>query len=265
MIAIRLNARILDIIPFLLLYSPLRLAFADTCRYIRAQPNDGCESLAGRCGITVTELEKYNPVANFCSSILIDEVVCCSEGTLPDLSPQPNQDGSCAVYTVKLGNTCSSIAEANNMTVADINARNNETWGWSGCDYLTPDQTLCLSFGAPPMPGPIPNALCGPQVPGTRKPDNMSTLADLNPCPLNACCDNWGQCGVTDEFCTRNPSDTGAPGSTKPGSISCISNCGTNITNNGAAPFNFRHIGYFEASNMERPCLHMAVSTPYSS
>lgn len=254
----------LTIIIFILLYSPFTLVSANTCRYIRAKPNDGCEALAGRCGITVTELEKYNPAANFCSSILVDEVVCCSEGTLPDLTPQPNPDGSCVAYTVKKGDTCSSIAESKGMTIADIRARNHQTWGWSDCELLTPDQVICVSIGTPPMPGSIPNAICGPQVPGTPKPDNMSTLASLNPCVLNGCCDNWGQCGNTEEFCTPNPSDTGAPGSRKPGTISCISNCGTNITNNKVAPFDFRHIGYFEASNMERPCLHMAVSNCFS-
>ena len=37
------------------------------------------------------------------------------------------------------------------------------------------------------MPAPVKNAICGPQVAGTQKPDNMSTpgaLASLNPCPL---------------------------------------------------------------------------------
>lgn len=248
------------IIFFAFHYWTFNPVLAETCRYIRANPGDGCDALAKRCEITVDELKRYNPASNFCSSILMNEVVCCSKGTLPDLSPQPNPDGSCVAYTVVTGDSCASIAENNDMKVEDIRARNNDTWGWSDCQFLIPSQVLCLSFGAPPMPEALPNAICGPQVPGTKKPDNMSTLASLNPCPLNTCCDNWGQCGITAEFCTENPSDTGAPGSTKPKTISCISNCGTNITNNNAAPIEFLRVGYFEASNMERPCLHMAVS-----
>lgn len=41
------------------------------------------------------------------------------------------------------------------------------------------------------MPNTISNAVCGPQKPngearGTKK------LADMNPCPLNVCCNVWG-------------------------------------------------------------------------
>lgn len=38
------------------------------------------------------------------------------------------------------------------------------------------------------MPAPFKNAVCGPQVPGTQKPENISSpgaLASLNICPLN--------------------------------------------------------------------------------
>lgn len=45
------------------------------------------------------------------------------------------------------------------------------------------------------MPDPIPNAMCGPQVPGTDTPSDTSrkALAKLNHCPLNVCCNIWGQ------------------------------------------------------------------------
>lgn len=33
-----------------------------------------------------------------------------------------------------------------------------------------------------------PQAVCGPQKPGTAQPGPGINLADLNPCPLNACC-----------------------------------------------------------------------------
>jgi hypothetical protein len=65
------------------------------------------------------------------------------------------------------------------------------------------------------MPAPLANAVCGPQKPGTKKPDNMDDIQKLNPCPLNACCDSWGQCGITAEFCTDT--NTGAPGTAKLG------------------------------------------------
>lgn len=54
--------------------------------------------------------------------------------------------------------------------------------------------------------------MCGPQVPGTQRPTNDTDIKDLNPCPLNVCCNVWGQCGTTDDFCIYNPADTKAPG-----------------------------------------------------
>ena len=49
------------------------------------------------------------------------------------------------------------------------------------------------------------------KVPGTTQPANPNSSWDwalLNQCPLNACCDQWGQCGITPDFCTN----TTAPG-----------------------------------------------------
>jgi hypothetical protein len=105
------------------------------------------------------------------------------------------------------------------------------------------------------MPAPVANAICGPQKPGTTKPSDTSgaTLSKLNPCPLNACCDVWGQCGITAEFCTN--SSTGAPGSAKPGTNGCISNCGTDVVKSGA-PGSFIKLGYYEGFGMDRACLY---------
>lgn len=52
------------------------------------------------------------------------------------------------------------------------------------------------------MPAPVANAICGPQVPGTVTAPAGTNLSTFNQCPLNACCDKWGQCGTTVEFCT---------------------------------------------------------------
>ncbi|KAJ5195437.1 uncharacterized protein N7498_008875 [Penicillium cinerascens] len=123
------------------------------------------------------------------------------------------------------------------------------------------------------------NALCGPQVnyplslnltyanlmvqkvPGTIQPDGpVSNWTNLNPCPLNACCDIWGQCGITPEFCTSSPADTGNPGTARRGTNGCISNCGTKITNNNEPVLSPRRIGYFEAWNKQRECLNMDIS-----
>ena len=85
----------------------------------------------------------------------------------------------------------------------------------------------------------------------------------MNPCPLKTCCNVWGQCGTTDDFCTI--SSLGPPGTSEPGKNGCISNCGITTTNNGIAPKEFISIGYFEGWNKERPCLTMDVTQVGSS
>ncbi|KAH7211590.1 hypothetical protein DER44DRAFT_821519 [Fusarium oxysporum] len=92
-------------------------------------------------------------------------------------------------------------------------------------------------------------------------PTGNKKLADLNPCPLKACCNIWGQCGTTRDYCTISKSTTGNPGTSKPGENGCISNCGMKIVNNEKAPDSFKKIAYYESWNQDRPCMHMDVRT----
>ncbi|EEA25067.1 conserved hypothetical protein [Talaromyces marneffei ATCC 18224] len=164
---------------------------ADTCSYTTVVSGDGCASLATRCGITAAELSTYNPSPTLCSTLAVGEIIYCSAGSVPDLSPQPSSDG------------------------------------------------------------------CGPQVSGTTRPSNWSDISSLNPCPLNACCDIWGQYGITPEFCTITQSSTGAPGTAVANTNRCISNCGTEIVNNSTSAGELFSIGYYEAFGVSRPCLVM--------
>lgn len=163
------------------------------CRTIEVHSGDSCGSLAKRCDISGHDFEKYNPGPHLCSTLQPLQHVCCSPGGLPDLKPKPNPDGSCHTYTAKHGDYCAAIAAAHDLTVSIINDMNRNTWGWEGCANLQAGQTFCLSRGTPPMPSPVEGAVCGPQVNGTKPPKDMSHLAELNPCPLNACCDKWGR------------------------------------------------------------------------
>ncbi|ORY65428.1 uncharacterized protein BCR38DRAFT_432750 [Pseudomassariella vexata] len=107
------------------------------------------------------------------------------------------------------------------------------------------------------MPTAIDGAVFGPQVPGPQRPNNGTELADLNQCPLNACCDIWGQ------YCTDTRKDGAASGTAAPDTNGCISNCGTKIINS-ESPGKFSRVAYFEAWNYEQECLHMSPdqSTP---
>ncbi|KAL4937116.1 hypothetical protein BDV06DRAFT_227257 [Aspergillus oleicola] len=231
------------------------------CEAIQVEADDGCWALADRCGITQDKLGEYNPGDDFCTTLELDQWVCCSEGDLPDLSPQPGEDGSCFSYSVKEGDDCWAIGDEHYITEDDIYDYNGNTWGWAGCgEGLQEGQLICLSDGDPPMPAPLTNATCGPQVEGTERPTDGTELKDLNPCPLSVCCNVWGQCGVTSDFCIEAPADTGAPGTSLPGANGCVSNCGMEIVNNDEPPSEFAHVAYFEAWNPDRPCLHMDVT-----
>ncbi|KAK5995000.1 Killer toxin subunits alpha/beta-like protein [Cladobotryum mycophilum] len=163
--------------------------------------------------------------------------------TLPVLAPTPGLDGSCESYNVGLSNFCAAIANAHGITVTQLEGFNDgKTWGWNGCDQLVVGLLICLSEGTPPLPAPVSNALCGPIVPGTRYLHYGQTLSDLNPCPLNACCDIWGQYGNTLDHCLTNPGPRGNPASR------------TRI------PIGHTSIAYYESWNWDRPCLNYRVS-----
>ncbi|CAG8890307.1 unnamed protein product [Penicillium egyptiacum] len=228
------------------------LVSRDQCKTQKVQQDDSCAALAKKCGISGADFTKYNSAKGFCSRLSPGQHVCCSSGSMPDFRPKPNKDGSCATATVADGESCSTIAAANSLTNEDIESFNKKTWGWNGCKKIFKDAVICISKGSPPMPAEVPDAECGPQVPGTKPPKDMSTLADLNPCPLNACCNTFGHCGTIDEFCTDT--NTGAPGTAKPGTNGCISNCGTKIVK-GNAPSEYRSIGYYEGYQFNRDCL----------
>lgn len=162
-----------------------------SCREIQVVAGDGCASLATRCGITPAQFTSYNPSSTECSTLTAGEWVCCSTGTLPSHAPPPGSDGTCATYYVNMGDDCNYIAASHSLTVATLNSLNTNTWGWTGCNPLASYINICLSTGNPPLPAPVSNAVCGPLVPGTKAPAAGKTLASLNPCLLNACCDIW--------------------------------------------------------------------------
>lgn len=100
----------------------------------------------------------------------------------------PQDHGVCYIYTIQGGDTCASIAADHGITVADIEKYNTNTWAWYGCDGAWyQGNFICLGPGEPPMPVALPQATCGPQVPGTTRPSSFSELAGLNPCPSSEC------------------------------------------------------------------------------
>lgn len=234
-----------------------------TCKYIQVNDGDDCWSIAkNRCGIEPEQLYKFNGGSDaFCPKLVEKQPLCCTKGTLPDLRPKKNADGSCAWHSVADGELCASIAAANFLKEEDINKFNvGKTWGFAGCKRLLKNQRICLSDGTPPFPAENPDAQCGPQKPGSKPPTDGTKLADMNPCPLNVCCNTWGFCGTTPEFCVDTTVDD-TPGTAKNGTNGCISNCGLDIVNNKEGPASFSKIAYYESWNTySRSCLFMDVT-----
>lgn len=212
-----------------------------TCTYITQQSGQYCADLATRCGITLTQLYSYNPtLGSSCQGLIAGQKVCCTSG---GLAPPPNSNGTCATYTVIQNDTCNSIGANNGLTNAQIESFNKETWGWLGCADLQLKANICLSTGTPPPPIANPLSTCGMTAPG--KLFNSS-------CPLNACCSQFGFCGVTSEFCSTTTSATN-----NPGTVGCQSNCQMDYKATSGPPDQFLKIGYWEEFQWKRPCLNM--------
>ncbi|KAH8130894.1 hypothetical protein LI328DRAFT_150253 [Trichoderma asperelloides] len=221
---------------------------------------DGYTSLASKSKLAPADFTALHPDKNFCSSLAVGQPVCCTRGKLPDLKPKPGKDGSCATYTIKPDDGCSTIAASHGLTQKDIEDFNKKTWGWTGCNQLFQGSVICLSTGTPPFPASVGDAQCGPTVPGTKMPQGSTSddWAKINPCPLNVCCNIWGKCGFTDDFCILSKSVTGAPG-TSGVKNGCIASCGRDIVK-GSAPQKTLRVAYFESWNGNRKCLAMDVN-----
>ena len=227
------------------------------CKKKTVVSGDTCPSLAKACGISLDKFYEYNS-KSICNNLQINSKVCCTDGSL---KPQPYDNGTCYTYTTQPDDTCYDIGLIWSIKADDIADFNDgTTWGWNGCGSLSAGQNICLSKGNPPTPAVLPNAVCGPQVPDTKFDGpikNAQDLASLNPCPLNSCCNIWGQCGIDSTFCTKSKGPTGNPGTSKPGIFGCVSNCGTDIVNNDEGPKEYQRVGYYESYNWDRKCLHM--------
>ncbi|KAH8894612.1 glycoside hydrolase, partial [Thozetella sp. PMI_491] len=244
-----------------------RIGRRGLCTLTTVQGGDTCTTLAARCGISLADFEKYNPDPTLCaatsSSLMPDQYVCCSDGGMDDLIPKVGADGICFTYHIVEGDTCGSIAGQRGLKVQDIDDFNKgKTFAWYGCDKLLVDTNICLSEGKRPMPYPNKDAVCGPTVVGSDSTyvESNDDLINLNPCPLNACCNVWGNCGISGDFCNEAAGPEGNPG-TSALTNGCVSSCGTDIVNTGTAPASYQRVGYYETWNFNRPCLWMSAAS----
>lgn len=62
---------------------------ATTCKATTVKEGDGCWSVSKACKISQDDFKKYNK-KGICDIMQAGDHVCCSAGSLPDFSPQPN-------------------------------------------------------------------------------------------------------------------------------------------------------------------------------
>ncbi|KAL3429936.1 glycoside hydrolase superfamily [Aspergillus tetrazonus] len=205
------------------------------CSTVQVEPGDSCATLATKCGISPAEFTKYNYEKGFCSKLMPNQHVCRTEGEIPDFSPKPSEDGSCFSFQVEENDNCGNLAAEFSLTREHLEDFNKNTWRLNGCELLFIDTVICLSEVAAPFPAPIANAIC-----------------EINPCPLKSCCNTWGQCDITKDFCVDT--NTGAPGTAEPSTYRYISNCGKDVkkgSGNGEIK-----IGYYQGYCLSRDCLY---------
>ncbi|KAJ5492749.1 hypothetical protein N7539_001495 [Penicillium diatomitis] len=118
----------------------------------------------------------------------------------------------CKVYVTQSGDNCDSIAKKNGISVAQLTSFNARSWRFN-CAALPQGATICIGPGEPPMPTAKGDAVCGPLMPGSMRPDNWADLASINPCPKDKCC-------TVDGFCV-SPSGNKCTSQDQ----ACVSNC----------------------------------------
>ncbi|KND88549.1 Killer toxin subunits alpha/beta [Tolypocladium ophioglossoides CBS 100239] len=141
---------------------------------MRSTRRISCWAVADRCKISQDDLEKYNPRANLCNTLVADEKVCCSAGTLPDTIPPGNPDGTCETKRVIGGDSCGSLASKCGLAPADFTKVNTKA---NLCSTLVGGQQVCCTRGKLPdlRPKPNPDGSCSTYT--TIQDDSCSSIA----------------------------------------------------------------------------------------
>lgn len=150
-----------------------RLEIRADCKTTKVKAGDGCWAVADRCGITQANLEKYNR-KDLCNTLVKDEVVCCSSGTLPNTLPPGNSDGTCKTREVVAKDDCGSLASKCGISTNDFMKANTKT---NLCSTLMEGQKVCCTAGKYPdlKPKPDSNGNCATYR--TKKDDSCSKIA----------------------------------------------------------------------------------------
>ena len=146
---------------------------------LTVKSGDTIWGLAKQHGLSVSALEQANPSVKKINDS-IDLITVGQQLTLPtaqhDASADLNADGS---YTVKPGDTLSSIADRYNVTVSQLMAWNNLSTNDSlyiGQQLSVTDPAISTAVNAPAVSAPVADASVSPQQPVTQSTDATSSV-----------------------------------------------------------------------------------------
>ncbi|KAJ3156628.1 hypothetical protein HDU86_003852 [Geranomyces michiganensis] len=145
-----------------------------TCPTYTVRGGDFCFGIAQSQHISVDDLKRYNPGLN-CDTIQPGAVLCVGAGSPP--APPTPPSGVCKVAVVKSGDSCSAIATANQVTLAQLLQFNKGI----NCNTIQPGDRLCVSAGTLPVPVPDPTPSGGVcKVAVVKSGDSCSLIATNN-------------------------------------------------------------------------------------
>ncbi len=146
---------------------------------LTVKSGDTIWGLAKQHGLSVSALEQANPSVKKINDS-IDLITVGQQLTLPtaqhDASADLNADGS---YTVKPGDTLSSIADRYNVTVSQLMAWNNLSTNDSlyiGQQLSVTGPAISTAVNAPVVSAPVANASVSPQQPVAQSTEATSSV-----------------------------------------------------------------------------------------
>ncbi|KAI5307239.1 hypothetical protein KEM56_002197 [Ascosphaera pollenicola] len=224
---------------------------------------DGYKTVAGQAAFTATAQASTNT-----STIRTKRSSAHHHHSSHSHAKRATAQSGCKTVQVASGDSCGSLATKCGISSSDFKKYNSDSKLCSSlhqANTSVAQQAQSLTFLHNPMLMGLvqltQSALATTaqiSKPGTKPPKDGTDIAKLNPCPLNACCNVWGQCGVTTDFCKNTT--TGAPGTAKNGTNGCISNCGTEVVRS-TSPALPRTIGYYEGYSLSsRECLYQDIT-----
>ncbi|KAH6558836.1 hypothetical protein KP509_1Z043100 [Ceratopteris richardii] len=106
------------------------------CTTYTVKSGDTCYAISQRRGISLSDFQSWNPGIN-CNNLQIGQVVCVSQLTSSSSPPS----GSCTTYTVKSGDTCYAISQANGISLSNFQRWNSGI----NCNNLQIGKVVCVS------------------------------------------------------------------------------------------------------------------------